>query len=226
MRVNGTVVRELGTKVDPDSDQIEVDPQGLAQKQQAVRWVLLHKPTGIVTTRGEAEGPNVMGLLGQDPANADLWPVGRLDKDSSGLLLLCNDGVLGYALMDPETHLEKEYWVDVNAEIGEGHLNKWRYGVKLDKVLTKPAKAWAVGPRSFHIVLTEGRNRQIRRMVEKLDLKVLALRRVRLGPLTLDTSAPGQWRVLEAWEVQALRDAVAKVRARSAQGGQDAAESL
>ncbi len=217
VQVNGVVVREMGTKVDPDQDRIEVDAERLAQKKETTRWVVLHKPTGVVTTRGEGEGPNVMSLLQGEPANADLWPVGRLDKDSSGLLLLCNDGVLGYALMDPATHLEKEYWVEVDADIGEGHLNKWRRGVKLDGGLTLPAQAWSVGTRSFHIVLTQGRNRQIRRMVEKLDLKVLALKRVRLGPLTIGDSEPGQWRALNTQEVQALRDDVARVKARSAE---------
>ncbi len=208
VKVNGEIVTELGRRADPAKDKVEVDPAALQAKAAQIRWVMLHKPWNVVTTRGEGEGPNVMGLLASDPANAGLWPVGRLDKDSRGMLLLTNDGVLGYALLAPDSHLEKEYEVRVGEEVAESHLDKLRQGVVLDGSKTKPTQCRRTSERSFRLVLTEGRNRQIRRMAGKVGLDVKDLFRLRIGPLGLGGLAEGAWRVLTIQEIASLQEAV------------------
>jgi len=216
VRVNGAVVSELGARVDPATDRVEVDPAALQAREQALAWVMLNKPVGVVCTKAEGEGPNVMGLLPKDPALQALRPIGRLDKESRGLLLLSNDGVLGYAVLDPETHLEKEYEVQVAERLGESHLDKFRAGMLIDGVRTRPAPCTMVGENRFRVVLSEGRNRQIRRMTEKMGVTVSDLFRVRIGSIRLGPLGEGQWRRLRADEVDSLRRAVAAKQAPAA----------
>lgn len=208
VRVNG-VVAGMGARVDPEKDKVEVDPVALAQREASLSWVMLNKPVGVVCTKAEGEGPNVMGLLPKDPALQALRPIGRLDKESRGLLLLSNDGVLGYAVLDPETHLEKEYEVAVAERLGESHLDKFRAGMLIDGSRTRPAPCRMVGENRFRVVLSEGRNRQIRRMTEKMGVTVTDLFRVRIGSISLGPLGEGKWRRLRDDEVESLRRAVA-----------------
>jgi pseudouridine synthase len=205
VKVNGVKVTDMGVKVDPDADKIEVDEGGLSQVTASRKVLMLHKPVGVVTTRGDGEGESVMNLVRGYALAAEMNPVGRLDKDSSGLLLLTNDGVLGYAIVNPETHLEKEYEVNLSAPALPGQLKRMSEGVTLDGYRTRGAVIKPVNNTRFHMIITEGRNRQIRRMAEKVGLEVDKLRRLRIGPIQLGDLGPGQWRELSPKEVSDLR---------------------
>ena len=208
VKVNGVVVRELATKVDPAVDKVEVEAAALAEKRAATTWIMLNKPPGVVCTKADGEGPNVMGYLPDEPALQALRPVGRLDKESRGLIFLSNDGVLGYAILDPDTHLEKEYEVQVAERLGESHLDKFRAGMIVDGKRTRPAPCQMVGENRFRVSLSEGRNRQIRRMTDKMGVTVTDLFRVRIGPISLGPLPEGRWRRLREDEVNSLRQAV------------------
>lgn len=207
VKVNGKVVTEMGVKVDPDTDLIEVDGSGLKAKTQSLCVIMLNKPEGVVTTKAEGEGPNVIQMISDHPRAAEMNPVGRLDKDSCGLQLLTNDGKLQYAIVSPETHLEKEYEVRLSTPSMPGQLERMREGVKLDGRPTREARITPVNNTRFHMVLTEGRNRQIRRMAEKVGLEVSQLRRLRVGPIRLGSLAERKWRELNAVELADLRAA-------------------
>jgi pseudouridine synthase len=209
VRLNGAVVDELGTKADPNSDRIEVNGkllQGDRQPEQI--YLLLNKPRSFICTRHDPKGRRtVMDLL---PKNFHyLYPVGRLDYDSSGLLLLTNDGDLANQLLHPRHHVTKTYMVWVRGNPSKETLNKWRQGVMLDGKPTLPAQVKIVaseaGKTKLKLELKEGRNRQIRRVAEKLGLEVLELRRVAIANLTLKDLAPGHYRLLNQQEVQQLR---------------------
>ena len=213
VRVNGKTVSELGTRVDPAIDKVEVDPLALKAREEALTWIMLNKPSGVVCTKAEGEGATVMGLLPEDGSLQDLRPIGRLDKESRGLLLMSNDGVLGYAILDPETHLEKEYEVQVAERLGESHLDKFRQGMLIDGSRTRPAPCVMVGDNRFRVTLSEGRNRQIRRMTEKMGVTVTDLFRVRIGPVKLGDLPEGRWSRLTDVELEGLRTAVAAKKA-------------
>jgi pseudouridine synthase len=209
VRVNGATVTEMGVKVDPEKDRIEVDQAALKQAAASKVVLMLNKPTGFVTTKAEGEGMNVIDLCRKHPASAELNPVGRLDKDSSGLLLLTNDGILQYAIVNPETHLEKEYEVRLKAPALPSQIERLRSGMTLEGHKLRSCVVEKLDAMRLSIVLTEGRNRQIRKMAEKVGLKVDRLKRLRVGPQELGSLAEGAWRELEAGEVRALREAVA-----------------
>jgi pseudouridine synthase len=206
VRVNGAVVTELGTRVDPLRDRIELDQAGMPPPGPA--GFVLNKPVGYVTTKGEEEGPTILGLLPAEAAG--MAYAGRLDKDSRGLVLLLSDGRLNYALTAPETHLEKEYLVQVDAKPSPGQLEKMARGMDLKDGPTRPCRVSAVGERGFRLWLTQGRKRQIRRMASKVGLEVTDLQRVRIGPLSLGPLAEGAWRELSKSEEAALRAAIAR----------------
>ncbi len=207
--VNGKACRELGTKVDPDRDRIEVDGKQISLPQNFV-YILLNKPRGYITSLDdEKDRPIVTDLL---PKNMPrIWPVGRLDWDSEGLLLMTDDGNLTHALTHPSHHVPKGYAVKV-----KGHLEKdapqvamIAEGVELDPgELTKPALVVVRGHTDKHtwieFVIEEGKNRQIRRMCEACGLDVLRLRRIAMGPLTIEGVAPGEFRSLDSNEVLQL----------------------
>ncbi len=176
--------------------------------------VMLHKPVGVVSAQPEhGQTPAVRlltraALLGESPMIPDrdtrLAPVGRLDMDSRGLLILSEDGVLAKAVIGPESKLEKEYLVEVAGAVTERKLGLLRHGLQLDGRQLKPAKVTVIGPQRLRFVLTEGRNRQIRRMCELVDLEVTDLFRLRVGPLKLGDLPEGRWRVLAPREREAL----------------------
>lgn len=197
IRINGKVVTEMGVKVDPEKDAIEVSPEIRMIKQKLV-YIMLNKPAGYVTTRCQSEGKTVYDLVGVPER---IFSVGRLDKDSSGLLLLTNDGEFAYQLAHPSFEHEKEYEVTVEGNITAGALDKLRAGVKLWGSKTLPTLITKTGKNSFRIVLREGKNRQIRRICRKVGYPVKTLKRVRIGSLTLGSLPEGQWKYLQKTEI-------------------------
>lgn len=208
--VNGRTVTELGTKADPEHDHIRVDGRLLHGPQRLV-YVLLNKPKGYVTTVRDPEGrPTVMSLLGG--IRARVYPVGRLDYASEGLLLLTNDGELAERLMKAASHVRKTYLVKVSGQPQEEALRKLRSGVSIEaedgrRVKTAPAKIRIVREATnpwYEITLIQGRNRQIRRMFAQVGHHVEKIRRIRYGPLELDLP-PGRYRQLTPQEVSRLK---------------------
>lgn len=209
VRVNGEVA-VLGRRVDPETDAIEVDGAQIGVRAGLVHY-LLNKPAGVITTASDPQGrPTVVDLV---PAEPRVFPVGRLDGETEGLLLLTNDGDLAHRLTHPSFGVEKEYLVEVEGEPHRGALRRLREGVELDDGITAPAKVALLGDRVLRITIHEGRNRQVRRMCEAVGFPVRRLVRTRIGPLTDRTLAPGKWRALTQDEVRSLeRAAVARPR--------------
>jgi 23S rRNA pseudouridine2605 synthase/23S rRNA pseudouridine2604 synthase len=204
IRVNGTVVTTLGTKVDPDRDIVTYDKNIVRDTSQLV-YVMLHKPAGVVTSCKQPGEKTVMNLV---RTAERVYPIGRLDKDSTGLLLLTNDGELAYRLMHPKFQHEKEYIVETTEPITEGALKKLRNGVRITGVKTQQARVRKLGPKRFKIILREGRNRQIRRMCRKVGTEVKRLKRIRIENIVLGTLPPGQWRNLTPAEYTQLLERV------------------
>jgi 23S rRNA pseudouridine2605 synthase len=203
VRVNGQVAT-LGTRADPETDTIEVDGAVVAVRQGLAHY-LLNKPPGVVTTAADPRGrPTVVDLV---PAEPRVYPVGRLDADSEGLLLLTNDGDLAHRLTHPSFGVEKEYLAEVEGSPSRGALRQLRQGVDLDDGRTAPAKVSLIGDHTLRIAIHEGRNRQVRRMGEAVGHPVRRLVRVRIGPLSDRRLAPGEWRELTQAEVRALERA-------------------
>ena len=224
--LNGKVITELGTKADPERDEICVDGK-LLQGRGRLRYFVLHKPKGYVTTVSDPEGrPTVMDLLPE--GGGRVYPVGRLDYASEGLLLMTNDGALAQKLMKAGSHVPKTYLVKVSRKPDEKAIAKLRAGVTIEledgrRVKTSPAKirlvedgakvsgGWrvAAGERAnpwYEVTLMEGRNRQIRRMFESVGHHVEKIKRVQLGPLVLDVE-PAKYRELTEEEVEKLKKA-------------------
>src|SRR3989344_5443562 len=172
IKINGKVITELGTKIDPSKDKIELNKKIIIAKNKSV-YIILNKPVGIVTTCAKYDERSVLDLI---KIKERVYPVGRLDKDSEGLLLLTNDGVLAYRLTHPKFDHEKEYEVELKEKIFDGALDKLEKGVMIDGTKTKPARITRIGPHNFRIALTEGRNRQIRRMCQKVGSEVVSLK--------------------------------------------------
>lgn len=208
VKVNGEVVREMGSKVDPETDRIEVDQKTLSKLDKSKVVLMLNKPVGFVTTKSLGEGMTVIDLVRKHPRFADLNPVGRLDKDSAGLLLLTDDGLLQYAIVNPETHLEKEYIVTCSVPALPSQLKRMQDGMTVEGHKLRSSVVDKIDAMNFRIILTEGRNRQIRKMAEKVGLKVTRLQRLRVGPQVLGDLKEGQWRQLSDSEVKALKAAV------------------
>jgi len=198
--VNGQVVTTLGTKVDPDSDTVHLNGQPVVRSERLI-YVMLNKPQRVVTSCRHRGEPVVTDLVDLPQR---LFPVGRLDKDSTGLLLLTNDGRIHHRLSHPSFDHEKEYDVTVQRPIDDAGLTVMRKGVRLSGVMTRPARVRRVSAKRFTIVLKEGRNRQIRRMVEKVGHRVVRLHRIRVADLKLEGLGKGEWRHLTKGEVRKL----------------------
>lgn len=201
VKVNGEVVKELGFKVS-DSDEIEVSGRILSKPRKNT-YYLLNKPVGYVTTVTDPQGrKTVMGLI---PKDTRVFPVGRLDIMTEGLLLLTDDGDLAYKLTHPKHEIEKEYHVKVNGTITHEQIEKLKSGVILEDGLTAPAKAAIVninkGETLLSLTIHEGKNRQVRRMIDAIGKKVLKLKRVRYGHLSLEDVPLGKFRELTADEI-------------------------
>ena len=205
VRVNGEVA-ELGRRVDPTTDVIEVDG-GLVPIAPGLVYYLLNKPTGVVTTAVDTHGrPTVVGMV---PAEPRVFPVGRLDADTEGLLLLTNDGELTHRLTHPSFGVEKEYLASVEGDPSPAALRRLREGVELDDGMTAPARAVRVSDGLIRLTIHEGRNRQVRRMCEAVGHPVVRLVRSRIGSLADRKLKPGEWRELSPEEVRALAASVA-----------------
>lgn len=204
--VNGRVAT-LGEQADPRQDLVEVDGKPLKRQESAV-YLLMHKPVGVVTTLSDPEGRSVVtDLLHDVPAR--VYPIGRLDLTTSGLLLLTNDGALANRLAHPSHQVDKTYLVRVRGMLTAEAMRSLEQGVALDDGMTAPARVDRVrrsgGHAWFELTIHEGRNRQVRRMCETLGLPVSRLMRIRYAFLTLDDLAPGQYRHLNADEVARLK---------------------
>jgi 23S rRNA pseudouridine2605 synthase len=207
--VNGETVREMGTKADPARDDIRVDGRRLKSAER-LRYVLLYKPAGYVTTRSDPQRRRtVIDLL--HGVKEYVYPVGRLDYDTEGLLLLTNDGDLAAKLTHPRHEINRAYEALVSGIPNDDAIDRLRRGIPLDGRRTLPADVSLVNKgRRDHagvllITIREGRNRQVRRMLEAVGHPVQALRRVRFGPLTLRGLKPGEWRELSGDEVEKLK---------------------
>lgn len=243
--VNGVVVTELGSKVDPRVDEVAVDGKVVRLADGPVT-LLLHKPLGVLTTMSDPQGRPTVASLVPSQDYPGLFPVGRLDQDTTGLLLFSTDGELGHALLRPRGHVDKTYLALVDGVPTKGQIQALRDGVPLDDGMTLPAKVdvlrgaeeaaalkvldapslvpvgaskqyarvckqHAAKRSVVRVTIHEGRNRQVRRMLQFVGHPVLALHRESFGPVTLDPlrTARGSWRQLTAEEVAALHDAVA-----------------
>ncbi|MEJ7845100.1 MAG: pseudouridine synthase [Acidimicrobiales bacterium] len=210
--VNGRVA-VLGARVDPEADLIEVDGAAVGTRADLVHY-LLNKPAGVVTTASDPQGrPTVVALVPDEPR---VFPVGRLDADTEGLLLLTNDGELAHRLTHPSFGVDKEYLAEVRGSPSRGALRALRQGVALDDGPTAPAKASLVSPTVVRLVIHEGRNRQVRRMCDAVGHPVARLVRTRIGPLSDDRLRPGTWRRLTLAEVRSLQQAAVAGRPPSA----------
>jgi 23S rRNA pseudouridine2605 synthase len=219
VQVNGQTVTELGSKADAERDHIRVDGK-LLKKPQQFRYFMLNKPKGVVTTVSDPEGrPTVMKFLAR--AGARVFPVGRLDYQSEGLLLMTNDGELANVLTRAASEVEKTYLVKVSGKPTEQELEQLRRGVMIERgrrgeregrVMTQPAQITLIRDTDnpwFEVVLTEGKNREIRKMFEEVGHFVEKVRRVGFGPLILDVP-PGKTRELSEEEVSQLKRASRK----------------
>jgi 23S rRNA pseudouridine2605 synthase len=201
--VNGAIAH-LGQRADTTSDRIAVDGIPLPVHPGTV-YYLLNKPTGVVTSATDPEGrPTVVDLVPEVPR---VFPVGRLDIMTEGLLVLTNDGDLTYQLTHPSFGVVKEYVVEVEGELSRVDIGRLRRGVELEDGLTARARVTSLGPHAARIAIHEGRNRQVRRMCEAVGHPVRRLVRVRIGPVHDRALAPGQWRHLTTAEVRSLWEA-------------------
>ena len=212
VRINGQVVTQLGVQADPQCDVIEVDGKRV-QLSEEHTYILLHKPAGVVTTRRDAHAARtVMDLL--QGVSAAVFPLGRLDADTTGALLLTDDGELAYRLTHPRYGVPKTYLVEVRGEVGEEALRRLREGVLLEDGMTAPAQVQKVrylagrGTTLLRLTIHEGRKRQVKRMCMAVGHPVVRLHRERFGHLTLHQLPVGAWRYLTDEEIVALRRAV------------------
>jgi len=207
IRVNGELVTELGAKFDPETAEIQVDGKLLAAERKLF-YLLLHKPVGYVTTMNDPQRRSTVSdlLAGID---ARVYPVGRLDINSSGLLFCTNDGELAHRMMHPRYKLTKYYRVTVTGRISEADLKHLREGVDLDDGFSKPEqvtiKKFTATTTELEIVLREGRNRQVRRMLAVVNCPVQKLVRTQIGFLRLGSLPKGKYRFLQPREVTRLR---------------------
>ncbi|HEX3346378.1 MAG TPA: pseudouridine synthase [Polyangiaceae bacterium] len=206
VRVDGRLVTELGTKVDPRAAKVEVDGERIVA--ESLVYVVLHKPRGVVSTMSDPEGrPSVKELLQQVPGR--VYPIGRLDFATSGVLLATNDGDFAEALMHPRKAVPKSYIVKVQGLMKPEDLDRWRRGVDLEDGKTLPAKAKMVryeGDKTwFELTITEGRNQQVRRMGIATDFRVMRLSRLSFAGVTGEGLRPGAWRYLTHDELTTLK---------------------
>ena len=205
VKVNGKIVRELGVKVDPFSDRVTVQGQIVAL-QRKIHYLLLNKPKDCITTTSDERGR--VTVMDYVKMRDRIYPVGRLDRNTTGILLLTNDGELANALMHPKGEIERVYRVRMDRGIEDQDFSKLKRGVRLEDGIAKPHQAGVIpGTKrtEIYIALTEGRNREVRRMVEALGYEVEALERVSFAGLTTQGLARGRWRALTRSEVRHLK---------------------
>ncbi|MET3289568.1 UNVERIFIED_CONTAM: 23S rRNA pseudouridine2605 synthase [Brevibacillus sp. OAP136] len=219
VQVNGVTIRELGTKVDPASDVITVDQQPIAREKLV--YLLLYKPIGVITSLADPEGRKVVTDLLPD-IEERVYPVGRLDFDTSGLLLLTNDGDLANRLAHPSYELDKVYRARVKGQAEPEDVKKLAKGILLEDGMTAPGEARIVhydlqkNQTLLEIVIHEGRNRQVRRMCAAIGHPVVTLERIRIAFLTIGKLRRGEYRHLTPEEVQQLKNSLQTRKPRQA----------
>ncbi len=203
VKVNGKVVEEMGYKIDPQKDTVLVNEEKMKEDRPLV-YIAINKPKGYVCSmKATRQDPKIVTDL-IDLAER-VYPVGRLDKETTGLLLLTNDGTLVNKIIHPSSQSEKEYEVTFDVQIPEGALNKLRQGVKLAGEKTLPTRVKKIGPAKIRITLMEGKNRQVRRICQKVGFPVKNLKRIRIKELYLGDLPLGRWRHLNKQEVTSLK---------------------
>jgi 23S rRNA pseudouridine2604 synthase len=202
VKINGEVARK-GNRVQ-EGDQVLIDENPLKAKPRHV-YIALHKPPGITSTTDLRDKDNIIDFV-RHPQR--VFPIGRLDKASTGLILLTNDGDIVNQILREENNHEKEYIVTVNKPLTNRFIERMQKGVPILGTVTKECQVEKLGGKRFRIILTQGLNRQIRRMCEYLDYKVVTLKRIRVMNIRLDRLPPGQWRDLSKRELQELNDSL------------------
>ncbi len=206
-------VAEIGTKV-YHHQEVFVNGTKIEPRQEFV-YIVLHKPTGITCTTDRKDPDNIVDYLNYEEP---LFPIGRLDKDTSGLILMTNDGDIVNKILRSTYKHEKEYIVSVNADITPTFMERIQNGVKIYNAvtnkyqITKPCKAVKIAPRTFHLILTEGLNRQIRRMCTALDYRVVQLKRIRVMNIELKDMKVGTWRYATKEELKILNDSIQRIK--------------
>lgn len=214
VQVNGRTVKDSGLQVNPEADEILVDGERVDYRDYV--YLMLNKPPGVVSATEDTRDRTVLDLIGGDYAHFEMFPVGRLDKDTEGLLLLTNDGKLAHELLSPRKHVPKTYYAEVSGgPVGESDREAFTRGVALDDgYVTKPAELTILAegtgtpdsPCKIELTIVEGKFHQVKRMFEAVGKKVVYLKRVRMGTLLLDEHlALGEYRELTAAELDALK---------------------
>ncbi|MBQ3603749.1 MAG: rRNA pseudouridine synthase [Clostridia bacterium] len=205
VKVNGNRAR-IGDKVDPKRDRVSVNGKKI-EAQKKLKYILLHKPRGYITTMQDEQGRKCVAELVSD-VGMRIYPVGRLDRESEGMLLMTNDGAFSNAMTHPRRHVPKTYRVTIRPSITDEQINAFHNGIEIDGRMTAPAGLRVLekteGRVVCEVILYEGRNRQIRRMFEELGIDVARLKRTAVGSVKLGMLAPGKWRELTEEEVRKL----------------------
>ena len=203
VKVNDAPVRDPGQQVDEHSARLTVNGQALDGR--LTRHVMLYKPAGLLTAARDKKQPTVMDLLPEVYGAIGCMPVGRLDKDTTGLLFLTTDGELNHRLLSPGRHVDKTYVAQVDGTLTESHVEAFARGLHLSDFDAQPAKLEILGPQTGRVTVHEGKFHQVKRMFSAVGCEVTALHRETFGSLTLDPAlAPGDWRELTAEEIAAL----------------------
>ncbi|MBQ7574728.1 MAG: rRNA pseudouridine synthase [Clostridia bacterium] len=207
VKVNGSVISEQGVKVEIGADKVTLDNKELKVKDKKY-YIMLNKPVGYVTTvKDQFDRPTVIDLVG-DEINARLFPVGRLDYETEGLLLLTNDGDFTYRVTHPKFHTDKTYIAVIGGGVSIQGMSALRKGVRIDNYTTSPADVTmldaSAGKTTIKITIHEGKNRQVRKMFEAIGCKVIALQRIQIGQIELGNLPLGRWRHLTSHEVNYL----------------------
>ena len=199
VKINGEIITNLATQVQ-ENDILEID--NIEEIKNKKIYIKLNKPRGYVCSTNKDEGIPIYKLVKN--IKDKIYPIGRLDKDSSGLILFTNDGVFAKKIIEEKSNCEKEYYVKVNDNIPDGALKKLEYGMSLDGERLKPAKVKRINKSSFYITLTEGKNRQIRRMCEKIGFTVIILKRIRIANIFLDDLKEKEYKNLSQNEINSI----------------------
>lgn len=201
--VNGTTVTSGDQKIHSESDIVLFQGKVIAREDYV--YYMLHKPAGYVSATSDNISPTVISLI-QDTTHSDLFPVGRLDKDTEGLLLITNDGELAHRLLSPKKHVDKTYYVEVDSVIPETAYETFANGMDIgEDKLTLPAKLELLSPQSAHLTIQEGKFHQVKRMFHGIGCEVTYLKRIQMGNLVLDSDLPpGAYRSLTAQELDTL----------------------
>ncbi|KPU28383.1 pseudouridine synthase [Caloranaerobacter sp. TR13] len=208
VRVNGKVIEELGYKINPNVDIVLVDKKPIIKKENNI-YIALNKPEGYITTvKDQFNRPTVLDLV--KSINERIYPIGRLDYDTSGLLILTNDGDLTYKLTHPKHEIEKVYIAKIKGVPTERELKEFRNGLKIDNYVTSKAKIKVIKMYNDYsivkITIHEGKNRQIRKMCKKINHPVINLKRIAIGNIKLGNLKKGDWRYLSKEEIQYLKE--------------------